>query len=412
MRRHGNERTATVYSDIALHVPGLDRPIFVHAETSGYVAETPPNFKKSDQYPWLTPDTFNGWFVPTGATKRLGEMSFEESLEYDFRVKSLTTLIDRLEEYAVVLNLSGPSYSVRRPRTLAATLSLFKESVSLYVVVGKLCAGKTTLGEYATSRHSYRFIEASSIMRSIAKETGINAPTAFYQARELLQEKGPDIIARYIVGMCGQDLSDGAIITGFRTIEEIQYIRTQFPDCKVVYIDASERTRFERHLHRGRTESIKTLHDFQEHDRQQWRFGLLSVAHDLADIKIENEGTIRDFHTQIDALLEATYLKVPGISEIKHNGAGLMETRIFRCLRALEQVSEPMSCPEIAKLTDRDAPISNAEHVERISARHVNWVLKDFPELARRVDAKRDKIRYEILPAGRAYLEAIRSMKK
>jgi dephospho-CoA kinase/inosine/xanthosine triphosphate pyrophosphatase family protein len=410
LRQHGNNRSATVYSDIALHVPNLKRPVFIHGETSGFVAQTPPNFEKSAQYPWLRPDSFNGWFVPSGARKRLGEMSFEESLEYDFRVKSFSALIDRLEEFAAILNLSG-SYSMKQPKR-TTNLSLFKEDVSLYVVVGKLCAGKTTLGEYVSSRYQYRFIEASSVMRLIAEENGINAPTPLYLAKEVFDSKGPDIIARYIVGMYEKDLSNGTIISGFRLIEEVKYIRGQFPNCKVVFIDASERTRFERHLRRGRIENIRTLEDFREHDKQQLLFGLLPIAHNLADIKIENEGTIEYYHAQIDALLEGAYGNFSGVSEIKLKRKVLQEARIFRCLRALEQFPGPATCSDIAKLTQRDAPISDSEHIERISARHVNWVLKDFPELARRINVKGDKLRYEILPAGRTYIEAVQSMEE
>lgn len=75
----GGNRAAVVKSDIALRVPSLSRPIFFHGETSGVVASEPPSFEASPQYPWLTPCTFNGWFVPDGTTKRLGEMEFEEA---------------------------------------------------------------------------------------------------------------------------------------------------------------------------------------------------------------------------------------------------------------------------------------------------------------------------------------------
>ena len=413
LRQHGGNRAATIYSDIALHMPDLNRPVFIHGQTSGRVADTPPTFGKSDQYPWLTPKSFNGWFVPDGTTKRLGEMSFEESLEYDFRVRSLTALVARLEEYAAVLNLRGNSYSVKRPRATVVAPTLFDigETVSVFVVVGKLCAGKTTFGQYASSRHPYRFIEASNIVRMLAEQAGINATNPLSRAKELLQDKGPDIVARQIVGMYGEDLSDGAVITGFRTIEEVQYIRNQFPGCKLIFIDASERTRFERHLRRGRMENIVTLEDFRQHDGQQWQFGLLPVAHHLADVRIDNEGTLPDFHAQIDAVLKGTYETVSGVSDTKPSGKVLRQARVSRCLRALEQLAVPSSCPEIAKLTERDTLPSAPEHVDRISARHVNWILNDVPGLVRRVDVKGDRIRFQILPAGRAYLDMIRSMK-
>ena len=68
----GGDRRCTVKSDIALRLPSLSRPIYFHGETSGHVAKTAPAFAASPQYPWLTPDTFNGWFVPDGSDRRLG----------------------------------------------------------------------------------------------------------------------------------------------------------------------------------------------------------------------------------------------------------------------------------------------------------------------------------------------------
>ena len=78
IQARGGDRRAVVKSDIALYVPGLSHIMFFHGETAGTVAPTPPAFSGSVQYPWLTPSTFNGWFIPDGATRRLGEMEFEE----------------------------------------------------------------------------------------------------------------------------------------------------------------------------------------------------------------------------------------------------------------------------------------------------------------------------------------------
>ena len=306
-----------------------------------------------------------------------------------------------------MLNLSSSSYSITHQRPTSSNLSLFDEDISLFVVVGKICAGKTALGRYASGHQLFQFIEASNIARMLANEFGLDAPNPLYLAVYFLNKKGPDIIARQIVQMYADSLESNSIVTGFRTIEEIQLIRDQYPNCKVVYIDASSRTRFERHLKRGRLGSINTFQKFEEHDRRQWEFGLLPVAKNLSDIVIENEGTIETYYGQVRALLSGNFREVLGISQVAETRSTLINTRVVRCLRALEKLGGIRSCPEIAKHTNRDSATDNPEHVERISPRHVNWVLKDIPELARRVDVKGDIVRYEILPAGRTYLRAL-----
>lgn len=85
-----------------------------------------------------------------------------------------------------------------------------------------------------------------------------------------------------------------------------------------------------------------------------------------------------------------------------------METRIFRCLRALKELSKSATCTEIAGATEHEnREGSSVEGMERISPRHVNWVLKDVLELVRRSKVKGDVIRYQILPAGVAYIDAV-----
>src|SRR5262249_55329756 len=76
LRERNLGRSATVLSSIALHVPGLQRPIYLQGYTKGAVATSPPTFCENAQHPWLTPNSFNGWFIPDGSSKRLGEMSF------------------------------------------------------------------------------------------------------------------------------------------------------------------------------------------------------------------------------------------------------------------------------------------------------------------------------------------------
>src|ERR1035438_5492270 len=56
LKANGGDREAEVKSDIALHVPGLPKPVLFTGRTKGTVADTRPNFEEKPQYPWLTPD--------------------------------------------------------------------------------------------------------------------------------------------------------------------------------------------------------------------------------------------------------------------------------------------------------------------------------------------------------------------
>jgi inosine/xanthosine triphosphate pyrophosphatase family protein/dephospho-CoA kinase len=395
----GKGRKATVKSDIALHVPGLSRPIYFHGETQGEIPLSPPEFVENRQHPWLTPDTFNGWLIPDGATKRLGEMTLEESWRFDFRIQALESLLDRLEEYTGLLNLGGQGYRVRSPQSLRQQPSLFSQQPSglVFVVVGYTCAGKTTFAEYASTKHALNFIEASGVMRMLAKETRTERQTPFASAQELLAKCGPDIVARKIVDLYSDRLSAGAVISGFRTIEELEVIRERFPEAKVVVIDASERVRFQRCINRDRETGPKDLRDFRQIDSEQGSFGLVRIAEDFADARVINEGSLDDYYAAIDALITKPDLKYTArVSGNVQPRISNEDNQLFRCLNILDAAGRPLSCDEIQIRTDQGG------HVVRHN--NANKVLKRVPALARRLEVEGARVRYDITNAGRAYL--------
>jgi hypothetical protein len=175
LRETGNDRRARVNSDIALYIPTLKSPLLFHGETTGSIANTPPSFQASVQYPWLTPKTFNGWIIPDGSTKRLGEMEFEESLDHDFRAKALKELLVTLEHFNAAINLRPNFYTTRRSVDLQpGQLSLIPDqSRTVALVVGARCSGKTTFSDYMANYESVRVYEASTVLREIGEEAGV-----------------------------------------------------------------------------------------------------------------------------------------------------------------------------------------------------------------------------------------------
>lgn len=393
LKQKGNNRKAIVKSDIALHVPGLMRPVLFSGRTSGVVADTSPSFEANQQFPWLTPDTFNGWFIPEGSTRRLGEMNLEESWAYDFRIHAIESLISRLEEYAAALNLPAQSYVRRQSADSANQLPLFTGRI--LIVVGHTCAGKTTFGQHAHEKYEFLHIEASAVVRMLQHDTDLQQKDAFEFAQQLLSEKGPDVIARKILHLYQSKFDKGVVLTGFRTIEELELIKSYYPDSSVLFIEASERTRFQRLIARGRSPRCRTIDEFRVIDAQQWSFGLLRVAEDFADIRLVNERTLDEFYSQISAVLSGAY-DAPGITVLSSSTKRREANQLLRCMRILDEAGRPMSTDEIERQT--------ASEGNRIRHNNANKVLKRVPELVRRLTLDGTRIRYELLNAGRAYL--------
>jgi inosine/xanthosine triphosphate pyrophosphatase family protein/dephospho-CoA kinase len=403
LRQLDRGRTATVHSSIALHVPRLPTPIYFEGSTSGTVATVAPGFSENVQYPWLTPHSFNGWFIPDGSTKTLGEMTFEESWYHDFRTRTLVQLIDRLEEYQAILNLPPHAYTRLVESQRPDQASLFQtDERQIFIVVGYTCAGKTTFGDYASTRHDFRFIEASSVLRTL-KGNGHHELDPFSFAQNVLEANGPEAVAIKIIQLCSREKQRGLVISGFRTIEEVELMKQHYPDCKLIWVEATEKTRFARYLARARDVGVSSLQEFRELDAQQSSFGLLRVAEDFADIRLINEDSLETYDKQIDAILSGRKLKgIAGIATDTRPRHSAAHNQLYECLAVLSEATRPLTCDEIQER-------SKARGHE-IRYNNANKVLRRAPGLVKRWKMPGSNLRYEILNSGRAYLRLMREV--
>jgi inosine/xanthosine triphosphate pyrophosphatase family protein/dephospho-CoA kinase len=393
IKARGGDRSATIKSDIALSVPTLSEPILLHAETTGIIGETAPRFAQSPQYPWLTPNTFNGWFVPTGAQKRLGEMEFEESLEFDFRAKAFLKLIGRLDELNAALNLPS-QYYVSRKRAIQPTsqLALMAPRSNTLLVIGHRCAGKSTLGDYLLREANARVFEASSVLRSesLARRESVSTSA---QAIAFLHKHGMDVVARRIADAATAGDDKLLIVTGLRTVEEVLFL-TKALSAVVVWIDADSRVRYERHIRRARAGDVITFRGFSEGDEEQNSFGVLRIAKEIADFVIHNEGTIEEYQHKVDEVVG--HVK-KGVWTPRDPVSHANQSELYRCLKALSILRKAASCNEIAKQTGKFG--------QAVRKYNTNRALKSVPEFAQRVRKSGALLSYRILPSGQSALD-------
>lgn len=400
LRARGSDRRATVSSCIALYVPGVTHIDYFYGETLGRVADTPPAFEEDRQYSWLSPHNFNGWFLPDGADRRrLGEMSFEASLEFDFRVRALVRLVDRLEQLAVVLNPPTRLYQRRPPTPVRPHQPpLFETGRRIILVVGPTCSGKTTFGDRATSVMESRVIDASSIVRMILEDQESQGGDTGKLARELLEIEGYDVVARRIISLIGDEAASPiVIVTGFRAIQELETFRDTYRDVTVVALESSQRVRYERYLRRGTRGTLDTFEDFRRHDAAQFELGLLRVAAELADIKIANHRSLEDYLDQVDCVLGVTSLRVPGVSRVRHTH-DLERRQLIRCLEVLRDTGRPLTTQEVS---------AHLPAGRWLRFNNANKILKRYPALAQRLETQGSNVRYSLTAAGLAYLRAM-----
>lgn len=315
LRLRGNDRRASVTSRIALSVPHLSRPIHISETVAGEIASSLRDFTTNPLYPWLNAKDFSSWFVPAGSSSRcLGEMSIDESYSFDARTLALSNLVERLEEYSVVVALPSHCIRVHEPAADLAQLSLFSSVRARrnVVILGLMCSGKSSAAQWLSSDAGYFRVEASGLIDAASDMLGIpSAASKAARAKLLFAIHGPAAVEERMIESVAKiaEQADRAVVYGgLRTLEGLEVAIAHLGDPIVLTVAADDRLRFERCLRRSRAGDPTDWQSFVARDDIDFDFGLLDVASHVSDFTIRNDHAYEDF---ISAMRNVVSAKQP-----------------------------------------------------------------------------------------------------
>lgn len=171
-------------------------------------------------------------------------------------------------------------------------------------LVGEMAAGKSTATEYLKEKHLAVTFRFSDMLRDILKRIHVEPERSNLQSLSTFvrQTYGEDIMSKVIAK--DVDASSALIIIteGIRRPSDITYLR-EVPGFHIIAINASEQTRYERIIKRRENpdDATKTWEQFQTEGSQESEQKIKEIA-EIADFKINNDGTIEDLKKQLDEI--------------------------------------------------------------------------------------------------------------
>ncbi len=303
LQKAGNDRRATVRSDVLLHIPDAFRAawdikekfITFAGEQSGSIVQGEFVFESNLLYPWLDNRSFNKWFIPDGHSVPLGALPVEKANKVDFRRKSFEALFTFLED--------------RRYFTSSAVqMKLPLDSRPTIILCGYTCSGKTTASQYLARQFGYLHVEASDFMHlSYYYRHGYRGPTLIGDFAESALTQQPTIAAEKVVEYARGHLLEPIVISGFRSPAEIAYLEAELKmlgkSFEMRFVEADEATRFARLQARARPGDNLTIDQFRSRDDQQRRMGLDDIRELTGILPLSNYGRLDAYLESVDQVV-------------------------------------------------------------------------------------------------------------
>jgi len=288
LRNKGNNRKCSVTSHVMLFLTedlkntlGITEDFMIFKSTVyGTIAEREYEFNTNILYPWLDNKTFNKWFVPDGYSLPVSMLDISQADAGDFRKGAFEQMLVFLEENGAIKN---------RFRSGNQLHFQFYDS---FVICGRTCAGKSTIGKYLVDEYGYYHIEASEFMTHKLLETHgskSNIDKHLFASKVLNAE--PLFVVNKLTDYLDEhEIYDKFVITGFRTKTEVDaFVKAIYADkLHLVYINSNFEERFKRWLLRRRDVESFTEERFREIDAIQEDMGIGNVGGMLGVTTIDN----------------------------------------------------------------------------------------------------------------------------
>ena len=174
---------------------------------------------------------------------------------------------------------------------------------------GPNASGKGEAIKYLVDKHKFVSYSLSDILRSELKSRGIeiNRDNLIAVGNELREKHGPGVLAKLTVEKIKN--MPQALVDSIRNPFEIEELRNNLKDFKLIGITADEKTRYERAKKRGREgEKEISFEEFiakEEKENSDSQTGQqLLKCFQMADIKIDNSGKVEKLYENIEKILK------------------------------------------------------------------------------------------------------------
>lgn len=175
----------------------------------------------------------------------------------------------------------------------------------LLVLVGERCGGKSTAGAYIRSRYKADYVRFSDTLADILRLLHRD-PRDFRELSKLGEALratfGADSLARSVVAEARRRRRPFVIIDGLRKLGEYMYLKT-VPNFHLLYITAPFALRYQRAIKRHeKLQDRISRSGFRALETRPSEVEIPKVGR-KAKFRIENTGTDRELHAQLDAVL-------------------------------------------------------------------------------------------------------------
>ncbi|MDK2938397.1 MAG: hypothetical protein PWQ51_561 [Methanolobus sp.] len=121
---------------------------------------------------------------------------------------------------------------------------------------------------------------------------------------DLREKEGRDAVAKRCIPKIQATNEDFIGIDGVRSVPEVERFKEAFgSDFTLVSVDSPLEIRFNRVLARKRSDDMKDISELKVRDDRELGWGM-GEAMEIADVVVENNGTLDDFRDKIMALVK------------------------------------------------------------------------------------------------------------
>ena len=171
-------------------------------------------------------------------------------------------------------------------------------------VVGMPASGKGEFSKIASAMGIPVIVMGDMIRRAVtAAGLEPNDENFGATANRLRAEQGMDAIAQLCVPEIQKQVSPLVLVDGIRGDTEISLFRKTFFGFTVISIDSSFENRLTRIAARARSDDFTTADALRNRDERELGWGL-GNALKMADLHLQNEGTLEEFTRDVQDLLK------------------------------------------------------------------------------------------------------------